>query len=180
MSFFPSSGAAAVSAIATKHAAFYCRWPRGSQLMWCCRRPRAPGPLQLLIAGDRLDARYFRGPHSALHVTQERAILLCKLDQREDGSCAGCLEAVAALHRCNVVHGSIGSGSFMVNTLEEARASSLVVKADNLGFGQIFSGGSGPGSGLDTGKRSDRGALAVTFCELAFSAHPLSAIAHEP
>ena len=96
-----------------------------------------------------------------------------KTPVQNTSSCAGCLDAVAAIHDCNVVHGSIGSGSFMANTLDENQAGALLVKVDNLGFGQLFSGGSGPGSGVEAGKRADREALAVTFCELSFSATPL-------
>jgi hypothetical protein len=77
---------------------------------------------------------------------------------------------VAALHRHGIVHGSLGSGSFMVNTLDEARAASLVVKVDNLGFGQVFTGACGWDSALEKGKRGDREALAVTFLELTFCA----------
>ena len=74
------------------------------------------------------------------------------------------------MHATDIVHGSIGSGSFMANTLDDSRASALLVKLDNLGFGQVFTGASGPSSGLEKGKRSDQEALAITFCELAFCA----------
>lgn len=83
---------------------------------------------------------------------------------------AGCLRAVAAVHKRGIVHGSLGSGSFMVNTLEEAHAASLVVKVDNLGFGQVFTGACGSDSALEKGKRADREALAVAFLELTFCA----------
>ena len=81
---------------------------------------------------------------------------------------AGALRAVAALHARGTVHNSLGAGSLMVNTLDDARASRLVVKLDNLGFAQTFTGPSGAGSALDRGRRGDQTALAVTFCELVF------------
>jgi hypothetical protein len=81
---------------------------------------------------------------------------------------AGSLRALASVHARGVVHGSIGSGSFMASTLDDARTTSLKVKLDNLGFGQMFIGGSGPQSGLEKGKRADREALAVMLCELTF------------
>jgi hypothetical protein len=81
---------------------------------------------------------------------------------------AEALRAVAALHMRGIVHNSLGTGSLMVNTLDEARAKDLLVKVENFGFAQQFSGNLGPGSAFDRGQRADQEALAVTFCELAF------------
>ena len=82
---------------------------------------------------------------------------------------AGCLTALAAVHDRGIVHGSVGSGSFLASSLDEHARNRLVVKMDNLAFGQLFTGGSAT-TGLQRGKQADREALAVAFCEFTFGA----------
>ena len=51
----------------------------------------------------------------------------------------GALTAVAYCHSKGVAHGSLGSGSFLVNTFEDRRADSVIVKITNFGFAQRWS-----------------------------------------
>ena len=93
-------------------------------------------------------------------------------------SYAGCLESLAEVHENSIVHGSVGSGCFMANTLDDSRASRLVVKLDNFGYGQQITGASGLAGSLQRGMQLDCQALAITFCELTFGAHCNIPISH--
>jgi hypothetical protein len=86
---------------------------------------------------------------------------------------AGCLGSTAFIHDQNIAHESLGVGSFMMSTVSDERADQLVVKLDNFGVAKGFQGGEGVLSALAKAQKRDCEALAVTFCELAFSAIPV-------
>jgi len=51
----------------------------------------------------------------------------------------GTLGALAFCHERNVVHGSVGSGSFLLSSFDDQDANRLVVKLDNFGFARRIS-----------------------------------------
>lgn len=84
----------------------------------------------------------------------------------------GMLRAVVAAHKQGVVHGSLGTGSVMVSSLDDTRAGSLVVKLDNLGFGQRFDPATSAAhdSPFSYARRVDCSALGVAICETVLGA----------
>jgi len=95
----------------------------------------------------------------------------------------GVLRAVDKCHRGGVVHGSLGTGSIMLNTFDDTSADAVIVKLDNFGFAQRISGSGddswdAPSGPLAHGRRMDCQALAVAICEIVFCAALRSSIVH--
>ncbi|GAB4823864.1 hypothetical protein N2152v2_010910 [Parachlorella kessleri] len=64
--------------------------------------------------------------------------------------CRASLAALAYCHDRGVVHGSLGSGSILLSTFEDAEADQLIVKLDNFGFARrIVPAGVSPTSSMD-------------------------------
>jgi hypothetical protein len=86
---------------------------------------------------------------------------------------AGCLKATAFVHEEGIVHESIGLGAFMMSTVDDTQADRLLMKLDNFGVAQAYTGASGPDSALAQGIQRDQEALAITFCEIIFGVFPI-------
>ena len=94
----------------------------------------------------------------------------------------GALRALAFCHDKAVVHGSVGSGSFLLSTFNDQDSMRLVVKLDNFGFArrvamppvraqgrqQVPAGGAD--TPLSLGQQGDRRQLAVVLLECFLSA----------
>jgi len=135
---------------------------------WEGMAPLALYPQQQQTSGLGL-GRLFGGASAAL---KQRYRMLRSIAR-------GTLRAVAYCHERNVVHGSIGSGSFLLSTFDDSDSIRLVVKLDNFGFARLISM---PPSSLfpepvpaeDTplalGRRTDQRQLAVVLLECILSA----------
>lgn len=77
---------------------------------------------------------------------------------------------MACVHGRGIVHEGLGVAAFMLSSVADTDAGRLVVKLDNLGVGRRITGGAGPRSALEEGKRRDAEALAITFAEFTFGA----------
>ncbi|KAK9820410.1 hypothetical protein WJX72_010028 [[Myrmecia] bisecta] len=86
----------------------------------------------------------------------------------------GTLTALAYCHELDVAHGSLGSGSIMLSTLDDTSAESLVVKLDNFGFGQRLVSSEAADISDDhplrLAQQEDLAALGMVLLEIVFGA----------
>ena len=150
---------------------------------WIVQKWQDMAPLSLYPQAEQADSgldRWFGGVESA---TRDRLCMIKAI-------CKGILTSIGYCHDRQVVHGSLGSGCFLLSTFRDQEWPRLIVKIDNFGFSRHIKllknedlgqspdnsipanqtkKGHGDDTPLDIGCREDLKQIAVVIMEIVLS-----------